>query len=65
MICGCSSNKVRARCQPFTIEQVILTDADGAALVDDEETALLIANDRATGGSGFEFEFNRQQEPTE
>jgi hypothetical protein len=55
----CSNKKVPTRCTPVTIDELVLGDNLGNALVDDNETALLIGLTRS--GSGVEFEYNRQE----
>lgn len=53
--------KVPARSNPNPIDQTVLAEEGGLILVDDNEVAILLGVGRT--GAGFEFEFNRQEEP--
>jgi hypothetical protein len=45
-------------CNPHPIDLSVLGDDEGV-LTDDQDTALFSGSDRS-GGSGFEYEFNRK-----
>lgn len=56
--CGCTNKLVKPRCVPNTIDETALSTAT-AVLVDNNQTGILIGLTR--GGSGVEFEYNRQE----
>lgn len=59
---GCCTNRLVAdRCEDVAILQLVLSDENDSALVDDENRGFSLGLRRE--GSNVEFEFNREEAP--